>query len=175
MNKYIFGILICGLMSCETLKIFAQEKDSLALRREVSFGFGTVSFVDFVATIGTFGDYSPGPELHFQYLYNVNKHIGLGVLSIFELFEKSHEGDHGVLVTINPVARFYWFNNKHFAMYSKIGVGVLAGIEDNVKPIPVFNVVPIGMEFGNRKWRGFTEIFPIGTLGILNGGVKYSF
>ena len=166
--------MIVILLSVSSLCI-AQEKDSLMLRQEVSIGIGTPSIVDLIVTIGTWGDYNPGPELHLQYLYNVNKCIGLGAMGVFEYYGRPHGGNHGAFMTINPVARFYWFNKQHFAMYSKLGAGILVGIEDKIEAIPMINIVPIGMEFGNKKWRGFTEIIPIGTIGVFNGGIKYSF
>ena len=59
--------------------------------------------------------------------------------------------------------------------YSKVGAGTLVGIEDKVEAVPMFNISPVGIEFGNKKWRGFTELLPMGTLGVFNGGIKYSF
>ena len=60
-------------------------------------------------------------------------------------------------------------------MYSKVGVGVLLGLENKVDAIPMINVSLVGMEFGGGKWRGFTELLPIGTMGVLNIGLKHSF
>lgn len=169
---YIIVILLSVASLCSS-----QEKDSLMLRQEVSIGIGTPSFFDLLAKITTWGDYKPGPEAHLQYLYNVNKCVGLGAMSVFEYYEAHRSNEHGVLITFNPVARFYWFNKQNFAMYSKIGAGVCVGIviEDEVETIPMINILPVGIEFGGRKWRGFTEIFPIGTVGVFNGGIKYIF
>ncbi len=168
MRLCIIVILLSVASLCSS-----QQKDSLMLRKEVSIGVGTPSFFDFLATIVTWGDYKPGPEMHLQYLYNVNECIGLGAMSVFEYYGGNRRDEHGVLITFNPVARFYWFNKKNFAMYSKVGTGVCVGIEDEVETIPMINVIPVGIEFGGRKWRGFTEIFPIGTVGLINGGIKY--
>ncbi len=173
MNKYKFWLIVCGMILWGTIYGSAQEQGTFSLHHEVAFGFGIPSGIDMLATIASQGDYSPGPEIHAQYLYNVSKHVGLGALGIFVYY--SDKSSHGALFTINPTARFYWFNHKHFAMYSKVGAGVLFGFEDGVEAIPMINVSLVGMEFGGKKWRGFTELIPIGTMGFLNIGLKHSF
>lgn len=164
-------MLFCGIINSS-----AQEKDTLTLRNEVSFGIGASSAFGTLVRAVSLGDHSIGFVVHGQYLYNINKRIGLGVLGVFEYFGASDgRHKHGALFSINPTARFYWFNHKHFAMYSKVGVGVLLGLENKVDAIPMINVSLVGMEFGGGKWRGFTELLPIGTMGILNIGLKHSF
>ena len=166
MNFLRLHIIIILLIS--TSLCYSQEKDSLRLRQEFSVGIGAKSLADAMIMVGTFGKHDPGPELHLQYLYNVNKCIGLGALAVFEY------SNCNSLATFNAVARFYWFNKRRFAMYSKLGAGICLGIEDE-EIIPMINLMPIGIEVGDSKWRFFTEILPLGTIGILNGGIKYSF
>ena len=114
------------------------------LKHEVMLGYGR-------GTLVNVRDYSDGDNvfdmgnIHLQYLYNVNRHIGLGVLVdyshsyistrevCFDYDEKNRfVGGHLKDVkngtkwfTISPTARFYWFNSKHFAMYTRIGAGLL--------------------------------------------------
>ncbi len=175
MDSNKLWLIVCGMLLWGAINGSAQEQDTSSLRHEVAFGFGIPSGIDMLATIASGGDYSPGPEIHAQYLYNVSKHVGLGVLGVFEYYRTSDKSSHGTLLSINPTARFYWFNHKHFAMYSKVGAGVLFGFEDGVEAIPMINVSLVGMEFGGKRWRGFTELFPIGTMGFLNIGIKHSF
>ena len=151
-----------------------DKKDTLLLRNEVSMGIGKGSFVDFFALLGSSGDYTPGIEVHGHYLYNVHKNVGIGLLGISEFYK--HRDGSGVFLSAIPVVRLYYYNSKHFAMYSKLGIGVLVGIENGeVDAIPMVNLSGFGMEFGDQRWRGFTELLPIGSVGILNFGVKHSF
>ena len=104
----------------------------------------------------------------------MHKNVGIGLLGISE-FYKDRDGS-GVFLSAIPVVRLYYYNSKHFAMYSKLGIGVLVGIEDGeVDAMPMVNLSAFGMEFGGQRWRGFTELLPIGCVGILNFGVKHSF
>lgn len=167
-KTFIFVILLAVAVSC-----FSQPKDSLRLRHEVSFGIGTPSFMDLAVVIGSMGDYRPWWQFQGQYLYNVNRHIGVGGLLIPHIYKQKHGKGNEVLFTISPVVRCYWFNKENFGMYSKLGAGVVGTIiESDKKVIPMINLTPIAMEFGEGKCRGYVELLCIGSLGLFNGGVK---
>ena len=173
MNRKHLHIVLLWVFIYVMTPCNAQPKDSLKLNHEVSLGIGTLSVMDAFAV-------SPRVEIHGQYLYNINKCIGLGALAVFESYKTdegwlSYGSNNGFHLTLNPAARFYWFNKKHFAMYSKLGAGVSIGGEQEIHIIPMINISAIALEFGGRQWRVFTELFPIGTLGMLNLGVKKSF
>ena len=170
-----FVVLFMGIVFWSSLSCYGQEKDSLLLRHEISVGVGTASMVDLMAAIGTSGNYKSSLEIHGQYLYNLNKHVGLGGLLVYEHFGYNKRKGHGELISIMPTSRFYWFNNEWFAIYSKVGAGLLVDIEDKVYLGFAFNVTPAALEFGWRNFRVFSEVFPVSPVGILNIGVKYSF
>lgn len=169
-----FVVLFMGIVFWSSLSCYGQEKDSLLLRHEISVGVGGRSVVDNIAA-STSENYKGTFEIHGQYLYNLNKHVGLGGLLVYEHFGYDNREGNGQVISIMPVSRFYWFNSKWFAMYSKVGIGLLIDIEKKVHFGEVFNVTPAALEFGRGNYRVFTEIFPMGPVGILNIGVKYSF
>lgn len=81
-------------------------------------------------------------------------------------------GAKNVRLAIVPSVRLYWFNNKAFGMYSKLGAGMLFTIgdkcsSDNRRVHFAFYGAPIGMEGGNDVVRGYLEI----SLG-LEAGIK---
>ena len=134
-------------------------------------------------------------NLYLQYLYNMSSHIGLGVMVDYtHSYITTHDvvphyDDVGHYIgghltderngtewfTISPTARFYWFNHKHFAMYSRVGLGLLlsAGYERKRSVMP--NISPVSVEIGGTRLRFCTELFSIGSYGEFNGGLKYSF
>ena len=142
------------LMLCVITSVcgIAQDKrtSQQMLRHEVTLGLGKGSLVEFGGY--SFNDDSghdfPMGNLHMQYLYNVSRQIGLGALLDFahgyrEVETISYRYDEQGRVTgghswgdkkyteyftLSPTARIYWFNNNHFAMYSRLGVGVVFGI-----------------------------------------------
>ena len=184
----------CCLLS---QSLAGQDMNSVqnGLKHEVTLGYG-------LGTIVSFNDYSDDDNeftkgnIHLQYLYNVNRHIGLGVLVdyshsyiptrevCFDYDEKNRFiGGHLKDIkngtewfTISPTARFYWFNNKHFAMNSRFGIGLLfsAGYDKRKRRI-MPNLSPLSIEFGSTRFRFCTELLAIGSYGVFNGGLKYSF
>lgn len=191
---YFLPLAACCLLS---QSLAGQNMNSVQnrLKHEVTLGYG-------LGTVVSFNDYSDDDNeftkgnIHLQYLYNVNRHIGLGVFVdyshscipkrevCFDYDEKNRFiGGHLMDVknetewfTLSPTARFYWFNNKHFAMYTRVGMGLLlsAGYDKRKRRI-MPNLSPISLEFGGPKLRFCTELLAIGSYGVLNGGLKYSF
>ena len=76
--------------------------------------------------------------------------------------------------SVMPTARFRWFNNPHFGMYSKLGVGLGLAFSDEWQPALSAQVSPVCMEFGGNSWRGLVEL-GVGMQGIATVGVKKSF
>ena len=112
------------------------------------FGFGGNIYIDY-ATSDTYTTNSDGEKVY-------GDKFNLGVISIM------------------PNCKFRWFNKEHFGMYSKLGAGVGIGFPNQDGVIPVFQVSPVCLEFGNQKIRGITEI-GLGMQGIINIGIKRMF
>ena len=191
------------LVLCVITSVFAVAQNKglsqRIMRHEVTLGLGWGSLMQDGRSVWSFydddGHNFPMGNLHLQYLYNVNRHIGFGGLldlacgyrEVREVHYSYDEKDRVIgghskgvkkyteWFTLSPAARFYWFNNKNFAMYSRVGVGVVFGVgQDNgIAVMP--NLSPISMEFGGPRRRFCTELLAIGSYGLLNGGLKYSF
>ena len=88
------------------------------------------------------------------------------------------------ILHLMPELTIYWFKKKHISTYSKVGTGVGWEIQKRVITYPesvktvegetkfYFQVSPVCMEAGGRRWRGFVE-FGYGVQGILQYGAKY--
>ena len=117
----------------------------------------------------------------FQYLYSLNRTIKLGGTVCYEsTWGEWNNGTDYILhyPAIMATSKFMWFNLEHFAMYSKLSLGLMLVFDgkNEDKPIPMFagQASAICMEFGGKALRGFLET-GWGNQGLLNFGVKYSF
>lgn len=186
-HKSIVLFVACFLL-CQTLG--AQEKGELRrMRHEVSMGCGYLTLMELDRHMSDENDKWVSPSFNLQYLYNINKHIGLGVTVGYAysswnrddaLWFKYNESEYKEKESSNwfsfgPTIRAYWFNRDYFAMYSRVGVAVLvaSGHDSGRHTIPTFS--PISMEWGGGNLRFCTEILSVGSLGLINGGLKYSF
>jgi len=89
---------------------------------------------------------------------------------------------NSAMVAAMPMLKFTYFNHPHFGLYSKAGAGVLwmadtdeqGNVEDDITGGFMFNISPIGFDFGGRVIRGFYEL-NVGTKGLMNFGVRFAF
>lgn len=89
--------------------------------------------------------------------------------------EKTYDGKSTLgVVSLMPNCKFRWFNKAHFGMYSKLGAGAGIFFDNQAQVIPVFQISPVCLEFGNEKIRGITE-FGLGMQGVINIGIKRIF
>lgn len=130
---------------------------------------------------------------HLMYHYNLTPKIGIGISLdytrsyftkeiCYEYNEKGRFiGGHLVdkkkyteWISLSTSFRHYWFNKKHFAMYSRYGLGVTftEGQERNTSIL--FNLSPFSIEFGDKRLRFYSELLSIGSYGLINGGLKFS-
>ena len=133
-------------------------------------------------------------NIHLQYLYNLNEKLGLGLSADFtrsystkELcynYDKYDRFIGGSLLdkkrytnwfTVSATGRYNWFKGDNYAVYSRLGIGLAmaTGAEKKVSVMP--NIAPFSIEFGYERLRFFTELFEVGTYGVYNLGIKYSF
>ena len=184
-HKSIVLFVACFFL-CQTLG--AQEKGELRqLRHEVSMACGYWTLMElFDGDLSDTNDKWVSPSFNLQYLYNINKHIGLGVTVGYAYSSWNRNDEHCYQCdnykekestnwfSFGPTIRAYWFNRDYFAMYSRVGVAVLvaSGHDSGRHTIPSFS--PISMEWGGGNLRFYTEISSVGPLGSINGGLKYS-
>lgn len=153
------------------------QRDSLSLNHhEISFSINTPSIVSVLHHRYDYGCDSSDPidiPLHVQmrYMYNISKHFAVGGLMGYETIRNNES-----LFYVNAALRLYWFNNKHFGMYSMGCIGPTVAKDFHDTKYTIFpSIVPIGADFGSRKLSGFVEVIGFGIVGIVAGGIKYSF
>lgn len=164
MKKVLFLLLV--LLGC-------MQAQAQSGKHEISVAVGAKSLLgeltDAVEDITHTKDDSPRFTTYVQYLYNLNAHIGVGAVASLE---NLGDGDHGY--TVMPVLRAYWFNHEHFGMYSRVGIGIVKPNKDDGVNV-MWDLSPVGLDFGSQKVRGFVEGPTWGGLGVVNAGVKFSF
>ena len=193
-----------ALLIISSLVCLAQTDES---RHEISVSYGYITLPQAVDLIGASGGallggllagivdtFAPGNQespkridnggtggFSFQYLYSLNRTIKLGGTVCYEsTWGEWNNGTEYILhyPAIMATSKFMWFNLEHFAMYSKLSLGLMLVFDgkNEDKPIPMLagHGSAVCMEFGGRAFRGFLET-GWGNQGLLNFGVKYSF
>lgn len=150
-----------------------------------------------------FEDFSAVGKL--TYFYNFNKHWAIGGSASYwhahdwcdvytdtynPLFDfnsetslSPHNDANFNVVSIMPEARAFWFQRRHFGMYSRLGVGIslvhmnqkLDGTYKHLYIDPAFEFAPIGFDFGGKHFRGKFELGNVGQTFLANIGIGYRF
>ncbi|MDO4212106.1 MAG: hypothetical protein Q4D23_10450 [Bacteroidales bacterium] len=87
------------------------------------------------------------------------------------------------IVTLMPEVRAFWFQRRHFGMYSRFGFGVqfihmtqhFDGTYKHLYVAPMFELAPIGFDFGGKHLRGKFELGNSGQTFLANVGIGYRF
>ena len=186
------------LFFCAPAQAQQDSVDCKRLRHEISVGLGKGNILqspskqsdNFIEN-----SYKWWKEnIHLQYLYNMNDDLGLGLSVDFTRSYSTKElcynyDKHGHFIggslldikkytnwfTVSATGRYYWFNNEHYAMYSRLGIGLSLATSTERKVTVMPNISLVSMEFGGASLRFFTELLSIGTYGLFNLGIKYSF
>ena len=152
------------------------------------FGFilGEVFGIMFTAGHVEFENPLMTGALGVEYTHWVNNWFGYGG-SVFGEFmtantitkdsngNKTKSGSMNMgFASIMPTARFRWFNNPHFGMYSKLGAGLGLAFSDECQPTVSVQPSPVCMDFGGDSVRGFLEL-GVGMQGIVSLGIKKMF
>lgn len=183
------------LASCLIWRVSSMAQE-MRPRHEITtgWGYGTLLMVkDFYHSVS---NKWPFPSVHLQYMYNINRKAGLGltldytyngsdtykeVVPKYDMKGRFIGGDlietknRINWITICPTARFYWFDKGYFAMYSRFGAGIVIASDYVNRTYFMPNISPVALEWGGRHLRFCTEICSIGSLGLLNGSMKWSF
>ncbi len=211
------AIMVCGAMS-------AQAQDYYETKHEFSIGIGGPStsqilnsMSDFTSiaaeatttslmTLGSYTGYtsykdnSSIPTISAEYVYHINKLIGIGGMLAFNTESKDIYADwksntdgsvenkkmgdaKRTNITLMPVAKFDWLRKKHVGLYSKVGIGLTMMLDKQKKDngdkllnetrwSVNFQASLLGCEFGSQKFRGFAEL-GVGEQGIAVLGLRY--
>ena len=140
---------------------------------------------------------------NLTYFYNFNKHWSIGGSVGFwhahdccdealrvdtgdgyrlQYTGRSNNANFNV-VSFMPEARAFWFQRRHFGMYSCLGVGVslvhmnqkLDGTYKRLYIDPAIELAPIGFDFGGKHLRGKFELGNVGQSFLANVGIGYRF
>lgn len=180
-------------------------------KHEVGFTLGIPGFIirgvpehhdDNISHFIEWEDQSVVSELN--YLYNFNKHWAIGVetsyshaedhceeiawitddegASYWDFTGRSNNARYSIL-TIMPEVRAFWFQRRHFGMYSRLAIGFslvhlnqkLDGVYKHMYVDPAFELVPVGFDFGGQHWRGKVELYNIGETFVGSVGLSYRF
>lgn len=135
------------------------------------------------------------------YFYNFNKHWAVGASANYrhaydtcDEVVRDEQYGHWIytgrsnharfnIVSLMPEARAFWFQRRHFGMYSRFGLGLsfvhmnqrLGGTYRHLYIDPVFELAPIGFDFGGKHFRGKFELGNFGQTFIANVGIAYKF
>ena len=154
-----------ALLITSSLICIAQTDES---RHEVSVSYGYITLPQAVDLIGAGGGavlggllvgivdvITPGEQespkridnggtggFSFQYLYSLNRTIKLGGTVCYEsTWGEWNNGTDYILhyPAIMATSKFMWFNLEHFAMYSKLSLGLMLVFDgkNEDKPIPM--------------------------------------
>lgn len=153
-----------------------RDSTSVDYRNEISLVVNSKSVYNLSNTIccayegGNHSDYTL-VNLQGRYMNNVSRHIAIGGIAGFD----NYHGKYDNCLYLNVAIRVYWFDRKHFGMYSLAGAGPAYcwGHEKKLTLSP--NLIPIGMEGGGTKIRGFIELFGLGNVGLISSGLKLAF
>ena len=185
MKKIILTLALLAFLGSE---ISAQQPTEQWAKHEigVSYGIGTeqmyVNTLIYIISLGIIPkDMQFSGAVGAEYLYYVSDRIGVGATLAVE-YGREHEGAkkslHHHYITTMPSAKFYWFENPHFAMYSRIAGGATVGIGEvegarDISVIPALHFSGVSIEFG-AKVKGYIEL-GVGALGTLQAGVRCRF
>ncbi|MCH5331048.1 MAG: hypothetical protein J1E33_01420 [Alistipes sp.] len=200
MKKSLF--LIFALLLCSQ-SVSAQKSinvDVIPLYRNeiaASYGFLTHTNIGDPAT-STLMNIISGHKIrmshlggfNLQYMHALSNKLYIGGAVTYEI-GKSKDGQSalapkisGNYITIMPTLKYYWYDSKHFGVYSRVGGGVTIssyGItpqagrkQSTVRADMAFQASALCIEAGAQWIRGFLEC-GYGSQGVLLAGVKYCF
>lgn len=142
------------------------------------------------------------------YFYNFNRHWAFGVSASYNrahdgcqeykyetLYDEDGEAcfwntytgrDNDArfnIITLMPEVRAFWFQRRHFGMYSRFAMGAqfihmtqhFNGTYRHLYVAPMFELAPVGFDFGGKHLRGKLELGNNGQTFLGNVGISYRF
>lgn len=194
MKKKIFYIIVCMILACNTTAM-AQEIEYP--KHEIAVGYGVGGMTDianFIAEVFTdiydqeIEKKNHTGEISLQYLYNINKTIGIGLEGIYSgVSGRSKEGNvkqNTDYIIVMPTLRAHWFRKADFSIYSRVAAGAYFSMDSATKTEDgktekksnndggfAFQVCPVGLEIGSKNFSGFLE-GGVGFQGFIVAGLR---
>lgn len=203
MKKFIFTTVMALMAS---ISINAQSNSELKDEIGISYGLGVSCIGDGIGNVLGNGiiEHASGYEWkdskqigtigleYFHHLSNPKLAVG-GIVTFAHCGEDIvKKGDNSNVVgertrnyfSVMPAVKYSWINKENFALYSKVGAGLmilsenekdheLKKDENDQRYYFMWQASLIGVEFGG-KLRGFVEA-GVGEQGIILAGIKYKF
>lgn len=178
-----------------TVFAYGQKKNEIILSYsqvtlpQTAYFVAGIFGVAFTAGHFTFENTRPYGALGLEYDRNVNNWFTYGAVGVVDYISsdsynvdgdgnKTYKGKFSFgYVSLMPLAKFRWFTNPKFGMYSKIAFGagiVPGGEEENLQVSFAGQLSPVGMQFGGGNVSGILEL-GYGMQGIVTLGIKKSF
>ncbi len=173
-------LFICGVFILGT-SMMGEEKSSKALKNELSFGLGTVTFTEIaevtigfaeaVGLSGIRGVESSTPAFFISYMQDISKRVSVGALIFYQEFtykeilfwDSTTTYGKEIILGFYPKLRIYYSKSETARLYGDIGLGV------------GFQITLLGVDFMVGKNVILFLKSGIGMEGLISGGISYRF
>ena len=197
--KKIILLVAAAIMTAMNVKAQEGYEDT---KHEIAISVGAVSnsqwidiYEDMLTSIvgATYKNEKFSGPFSAEYFYHAKKWLSVGGIFVYgkstqDLYlSKELSGKiKNTYYTVMPAAKFDWLREKHFGMYSKIGVGATLRNEkvdkisaekkdyDDSAVHLNWQLSVLGMEVGSPTMRGFIEL-GTGEQGIVLAGLRCKF
>lgn len=188
--------VLCFVLSMlVTVFSYGQKKNEIILSYsqvtlpQTAYFVAGIFGVAFTAGHFTFENTKPYGALAFEYDRNVNNWFTYGGVAVIDYITSDAynvDGDgnktyNGVFnfgyFSVMPLAKFRWFTNPKFGMYSKAAFGpglVFGGEEGDLQISYAGQLSPVCMQFGGGNLSGILEL-GYGMQGIVTLGIRKTF
>lgn len=188
--------VLCLVLSVlVTVFSYGQKKNEIILSYsqvtlpQTAFFVAGIFGVAFTAGHFTFENTKPYGALAFEYDRNVNNWFTYGGVAVIDYitsdaYNVDRDGNktyNGVFnfgyFSVMPLAKFRWFTNPKFGMYSKAAFGpglVFGGEEGDLQISYAGQLSPVCMQFGGGNLSGILEL-GYGMQGIVTLGIRKTF
>lgn len=188
-------VVCIALSVLVTVFSYGQKKNEIILSYsqvtlpQTAYFVAGIFGVAFTAGHFAFENTRPYGALGLEYDRNVNNWFTYGAVGVVDYISsdsynvdgdgnKTYKGKFSFgYVSLMPLAKFRWFTNPKFGMYSKIAFGagiVPGGEEENLQVSFAGQLSPVGIQFGGGNVSGILEL-GYGMQGIVTLGIKKSF
>ena len=180
--------MVIAIMQIVALAASAQNDD---LKNEIGVYYGFDSASDIIGMYTHIFTFSSDDQHDFwgpigvEYYYHTTRVVAFGAVASIAgcSWGKGNEDYSAKYITLMPSVKFNWLRKNYFGMYSSLSAGAMY-LDHNLKDEYVkddtsriwfmWQITPIGMEFGGKAFRGFAEA-GIGEKGLLCAGLRYKF
>ena len=181
-------LMVIAIMQIVALAASAQNDD---LKNEIGVYYGFDSASDIIGMYTHIFTFSSDDQHDFwgpigvEYYYHTTRVVAFGAVASIAgcSWGKGNEDYSSKYITLMPSVKFNWLRKNYFGMYSALSAGAMylshnlkdEYVKDDTSKIWfMWQITPIGMEFGGKAFRGFAEA-GVGEKGLLCAGLRYKF